>query len=78
MYGQNHSDETRKKIAGAQPTSQVIEVFDQENITTTNYDSMHSAGRALDIRWTAMKNYLANNQQKPYKGRYTFFLKKVN
>ena len=57
---------------GAGMPSQAIEVFDNKNNQTTSYDSMHEAGRALDIRWTAIKDYFANNQQKPYKGRYTF------
>jgi len=49
-----------------------IEVTDLEEKTTINYDSIREAARALDIRWEAIKNYLSNNQQKPYKGRYTF------
>ena len=48
-----------------------IEVTDLEEKTTINYDSIREAARALDIQWEAIKNYLANNQKKPYKGRYT-------
>jgi len=33
-------------------------------------DSFSAAATALDIRQEAIKNYLARNQQKPYKGRY--------
>jgi len=82
MYGKNHTEETKTIMSdakkgkprpeGAGSPSQAIEVFDNKNNQTTSYDSMHEAGRALDIRWTAIKDYFANNQQKPYKGRYTF------
>ena len=49
-----------------------IKVFDlQENITTT-YNSIREAARALDINHSSIAKYFANNQTKPYKGRYTF------
>ena len=50
----------------------VIEVTDIKNDTTTSYDSMCEAARALDIRWTVMNNSFSKNQKKPYKGQYTF------
>jgi hypothetical protein len=56
--------------------SQVIEVFDLQEKTTTSYNSKSAAARALNINQTVIVKYFANNQQKPYKGRYTF--KKVN
>ena len=62
----------KPRPSGAGSPSQAIEVFDNKNNKTTSYDSMHEAGRVLDIRWTAIKDYFANNQQKPYKARYTF------
>jgi hypothetical protein len=37
---------------------------------------MSEAARALNINLTVIVKYFANNQKKPYKGRYTF--KKVN
>jgi hypothetical protein len=55
-----------------QPNSQKIEVTDLEQKTTINYDSFSEAARALGIRWTVIKNYLDNNQKKPYKGKYIF------
>ena len=70
--GRNLSDETKTKIQDAQPTSQPIEVTDLETKTTTSYNSIREAAKALDIRWTTIKNYIARNQQKPYKGQYTF------
>jgi hypothetical protein len=37
---------------------------------------MGEAGRALNIDYTRIVKYFANNQQKPYKGQYTFKKKK--
>ena len=79
--GRNFSDETRKKISDAQPTSQVIEVFDLEEKTTTTYNSIREAARALNLpSHKQISNYIKNNQQKPYKARYTFkkVQKKIN
>jgi hypothetical protein len=58
-------------LEGAGKPSQQIEVTDSELNQTTNYDSFSEAARALDIRYESIKNYFANNQKKPYKGRYT-------
>jgi group I intron endonuclease len=74
--GKTHSEETKNKILLSMPNSSKIEVFDLQEKTTTIYNSMGEAARALDIRWESIKNYLARNQQNPYKARYTF--KKVN
>ena len=70
--GKTLSDDTRKKISDAQPTSQVIEVFNLEEKTQTIYDSIREAARALNINYTSIVKYFANNQTKPYKGIYTF------
>jgi hypothetical protein len=56
----------------SQSTSQVIEVFDLEEKTTTTYNSIGEAARALNIYQSVIVKYFARNQQKPYKGRYTF------
>jgi len=62
-----------KKISDAQPTSQVIEVFDLEENISTIYNSIREAARALNLpSHKAIVNYIKNNKQKPYKGRYTF------
>jgi len=55
-----------------------IEVTDVKNNTTIFfYDSMHEAARELNLpNHMIIYNYIKNNQQKPYKGRYTF--KKIN
>ena len=49
-----------------------IEVFDLQEKTTTYYNSMDEAGRALNIKHSIISLYFARNQQKPYKGRYVF------
>jgi hypothetical protein len=64
------------KPAGSGMPSQKIEVFDLQEKTTTSYNSIKEAARALNINHTVIVKYFANNQQKPYKGQYTF--KKVN
>ena len=56
-----------------QKPSQQIEVTDIKNNTTTSYDSMGEAARALNLpSHKVISDYIKNNQQKPYKGQYTF------
>ena len=56
---------------------QKIKVFDLQENTTTYYNSMSEAARALNLpSHKAISNYITNNQVKPYKGVYTFVLKK--
>ena len=52
--------------------SQQIEVFDIKNNTTTSYDSIYEAARALNINKSVIDMYFIRNQQKPYKGLYNF------
>ena len=61
-----------KKVEGSGKPSQVIEVTDIKNDTTTSYDSMSAAARALNIDKRRISYYFARNKQKPYKDRYTF------
>ena len=62
-----------------QPNSQQIEVIDIQNNTTTSYDSMGEAARALILpNSDRVGNYILRNQQKPYKGRYSLKKKKKN
>jgi hypothetical protein len=49
-----------------------IEVLDKNTNETTTYDSISSAARDLNIKQSEISKYFARNQQKPYKGRYTF------
>jgi len=61
------------KSALSNPSNrQKIEVTDIKNNTTTSYDSIHEVSRALNINQSSISMFLKNNQQKPYKGRYTF------
>lgn len=60
------------KPLGSGKSPQSIEVFDNNTNETTTYDSINKAARALNINVQAISNYFANNQQKPYKGIYTF------
>ncbi|KAG0632589.1 GIY-YIG endonuclease, partial [Tuber brumale] len=67
----------KPRTEGSGRPSQQIEVFDKENNQTTIYDSIREAARALNIpSYKSISKYFTNNQQKPYKDRYTF--KKVN
>jgi hypothetical protein len=66
MYG-------KPKAEGSGRPSQAIEVVDLLEKTTTSYDYMHEAARAFFLpRHNIISNYILRNQQKPYKGRYTF------
>jgi group I intron endonuclease len=84
-YGKTISNETRQKISdalkgrskpeGAGSPSQSIEVTDMtlpKNNQTTTYDSIREAARALNINHSRITMYFTKNQQKPYKGIYTF------
>jgi len=82
MYGKNHTEESKTKISDAmigntnaknQPNSQIIEVTDIKNNTTTSYNSIREAARALNLpSHKIISSYILRNQKKPYKGRYTF------
>ena len=62
----------KPRAEGAGRPSQQIEVIDNKNNQTTSYDSISEAARAFNITKQAISNYIKNNQQKPYKGQYTF------
>jgi DNA invertase Pin-like site-specific DNA recombinase len=92
MFGKNHSDESKQKMSDAKKgntykkgkpraseagkPSQQIEVTDIKNNITTSYNSISEAARTLNINNATIVKYFSNNQQSPYKGRYTF--KKLN
>ena len=57
---------------GAGRPSQAIEVTDIKNNITTSYNSINEAATALNIKQSTITNYILRNQQKPYKGIYTF------
>ena len=72
MTGENNPMHGKPRPSGAGKPSQQIEVTDIKNNTTTSYNSIHEAARALNIHQTVIVKYFARNQQKPYKGLYTF------
>jgi len=71
--GEKNPMYNKSKPEGAGKASQGIEVFEIKNNTTTYYDSINEAARALNISsHNIISNYIKNNQKKPYKGKYTF------
>ena len=70
--GENNIMYGKPKSLGAGMPSQSIEVTDVKNNITTNYDSISEAARALNINKSVINLYFIRNQQKPYKGQYTF------
>jgi group I intron endonuclease len=63
----------QKKLGGSGKPSQQIEVFDFQEKTTTYYNSISDATRALNLSsHKIIANYLLRNQKKLYKGRYAF------
>jgi len=72
LTGSKRSDDTRKNMSAAQSTSQAIEVTDLQEKTTTSYNSINEAARALNINKLVIDKYFSRNQTKPYKNRYNF------
>lgn len=70
--GVSKSEAHRLKLSLADPKSEAIIVTDLTTNTTTGYNSMSAAAKALGIGKASVINYFRNNQQKPYKGRYIF------
>jgi len=71
--GENNPMFNKPRAEGAGRPSQAIEVTDIKNNTTTYYDSIREAAKALNIpHFTIIRNYIIKNQKKPYKGQYTF------
>jgi len=56
---------------GAGSPSKAINVFDNETKLTTTYESIGEAARLLDIKKTIISQYIRNNQNKPYKGKFS-------
>ena len=70
--GEKHPNFNKARVEGSGRPSQTIEVTDIKNNITTSYDSIGAAARALNINQSRISMFFKNNQQKPYKGRYTF------
>jgi group I intron endonuclease len=67
----------QSRYEGSGRPLQAIEVTDVQTNQTTTYDSIHEAARALNLpNHKTISNYIKNNQQKPYKGIYSFRLLK--
>ena len=90
--GTTHNEETKTKISdtmvgntnkkgqpkteGSGKLSQAIEVTDIKNNTTTSYDSIGEAARALNCNESSIRSNLKSNSNKPYKNIYMFTYKK--
>jgi transcriptional antiterminator len=61
-----------QKNTAYHPSSLKIKVLDLKLNTTTTYNSIREAARALNINKTSIQNSFYRNQQKPYKGRFIF------
>ena len=70
--GEKNPMHGKPRPSGSARPSQAIEVTDIKNNTTTSYNSMSEAARALNILRISIVMYFRQNQQKPYKGRYIF------
>ena len=72
LAGENHPMYGKPKPEGAGMPPQAIEVFDNKKNKITIYESIRAAARDLDVDMSRITKYFRRNQQKPYKGRYTF------
>jgi DNA invertase Pin-like site-specific DNA recombinase len=81
----NPSEETRAKLSASlmgnhngrnQPNAVKIEVLDLKLNTTTTYNSINEAARALNFPQSRISMYFKRNQyqyqKKPLNGRYVF------
>jgi group I intron endonuclease len=74
----NNNPNFGKKLKGVGKPSQQISVTDITNDTTTSYNSISEAARALNINNSVITKYFSRNQQNAYKGIYFSAYKKVN
>jgi hypothetical protein len=68
------SSEVLAKLSIAQPNGIKVEVLDLETNTSTVYDAIKAAARALSIDRRYIEHYIYLIQDKPILGRYTFKL----
>lgn len=82
-YGFKHSDDTREKMSLSQkghkgslnhPLAKKIMVNDLETNSSTCYDSINLAAKALNIGDSSILKNLKSKKGKAYKGRYVFKL----
>jgi len=72
ILSENKSEEHKIKIKNNMPNCIKIVVSDIKKESSNIYPSICEAARALDIPHSRIVNYFAQNQQKPFKGRYIF------
>lgn len=68
------SPEVLAKLSAAQPNGIKVEVVDLEQNTSTVYNAIRAAARALSIDRRYIELYIYLNQDQPVLGRYTFKL----
>jgi len=74
--GEENPMHGKPKPEGAGRVSQPIEVTDITNNTTTSYNSIREAARALEINESSIRRNLKSNSNKSYKNIYMFAYKK--
>jgi len=70
----SQSPENLAKLSAAQSSSIKVEVIDLEKNTSTTYNAIKVAARALGIDKRYIEHYIYLNQDKPVLGKYTFKL----
>lgn len=82
-FGTKHSEDTRDKMSLSQkghkgsfnqPKAKKIMVTDIETNSSTSYDSVNLAAKALNCRDSSILKNLKSKKNKAYKGRYVFKL----
>lgn len=73
-YNRDKSPEALAKLSTAQPYSIKVEAVDIETNTSTIYNAIKAAARALGIDRRYIEHYIYLNQNKPVLGKYTFKL----
>jgi NUMOD1 domain len=73
-YNRDKSPEALAKLSTAQPYSIKVEAVDIETNTSTIYNAIKAAARALGIDRRYIEHYIYLNQDKPVLGKYTFKL----
>jgi group I intron endonuclease len=75
--GEKNPNFGKPRTPGSGKPSKQIEVTDLEEKTTTTYNSISEAARALNIPQTRISHYFSQNQIKPFKKRYVFTITKI-
>ncbi|KAG0122853.1 GIY-YIG endonuclease ATPase 6 i1 grp IC protein [Tuber indicum] len=73
-YNRFKSPEELAKLSAAQPNNIKVEVVDLETNTSTVFNAIRAAARALGIDRRYIENYIFLKQDKPVLGKYVFKL----